>query len=69
MKRGDCVTLKGFTQQPIKGGFMEKLLEKLEAMATKVMDSVNEKPIKTVFISLLVIWLVGKIIHSLRGIK
>jgi hypothetical protein len=48
---------------------MEKLLEKLEAMATKVMDSVNEKPIKTVFLSLLVIWLVGKIIHSLRGLK
>ena len=45
---------------------MSQVLEKLEQIATKILDSIEEKPIRTVLVSVLVIWVIGKVIKSLK---
>lgn len=45
---------------------MEKVLEKLEAMAERIFKQVEEQPIKTILYAVLIYWIIGKAIKNLR---
>lgn len=46
---------------------MNKMIEKLEVIATKVLAALEEKPVKTIIISIFTIWIIGKVIKSLKN--
>jgi len=45
---------------------MEKIIDRLEVIGNKILDAIDEKPLKTIVITILAIWIIGKIVKSLR---
>ena len=45
---------------------MSTFIEKLEKIGSQILDEVEKKPIRSIIISVIVIWLVGKVIKSLK---
>ena len=45
---------------------MEKVLERLEAMAENIFTKIEKEPVKTILYAVLVYWVIGKAIKSLR---
>ena len=45
---------------------MPSITERLEKVADKLMDNIEEKPFKSIVIGLLLIWLISKVIKAIK---
>lgn len=45
---------------------MSKFIDRLEAIGDKVLDGMETKPIRTIITSILVIWLIAKVVGAIK---
>lgn len=46
---------------------MEDIIKRLEEMGARIFNAVEERPFKSIVVTILCAWLIGVVIRSLRG--